>query len=224
MAEYENREAGYGKTAAGQIAGILEAAIVGSHHLEDIYAARIEAILSKPNLEIESLMSLLGIDPGLKYSASLPSILRGRLRGLFMTEVELEGHMDVHASTSDETHTTFKSATDVSGKVGWGPVSVGVKIHAEAGVDSTRKRDSDYSAGIKWRIVCGTEPPPEALMKIVDALVRMQNTVTDMNMTIVEVEAEALRKKAFDAANSDSDDAPDDSADGGSDSESEEAS
>ena len=198
MAEYTEREKSYGQTAKGQIAGILEAAITGAHHLEDIYAERIEAIMSKPNLEIESLMSLLGIDPGMKYSASLPSILRARLRGLFMTDVELEGHMDVHASTEESTNTKAESGFEGSGKVGWGPVSCGIKIHGSMSVESSRKRTSDYSAGIKWRIVCGTEEPPEALMKIVDALVRMQNTVTDMNMTIVEAEADALRQQAFD--------------------------
>ena len=214
MAEYTEREKSYGQTAKGQIAGILEAAITGAHHLEDIYAERIEAIMAKPNLEIESLMSLLGIDPGLRYSASLPSILRGRLRGLFMNEVELEGHMDVHASTEESTHTKAESGFEGSGKVGWGPVSCGIKIHGSMSVESERKRTSDYSAGIKWRILCTTEEPPEALMKIVDALVKMQNTVTDMNMTIVEAEAEALRQQAFgDAQTDDADDGDDDFGD-----------
>ena len=209
MAEYEGREQAYGKTAKGQIAGILEAAITGAHHLEDIYAQRIEEIISKPNLEINTLMSLLGIKPGLRYSASLPSIIRARLKGLFMEEVELDGHMDVSASTSDETRLKSDTSTDVSAKVGWGPVSVGVKIHAQVGVENERKRTSDYSAGIKWRILCKTDEPPEALMKIVDSMVRMQDMVTDMNMTIVQAEAEVLRQKAFDAAGVDT---PDDTS------------
>ena len=202
MAEYVEREQSYGQTAKGQIAGILEAAITGAHHLEDIYAQRIEAIMSKPNLEIDALMSLLGIEPGLKYSASLPSIIRARLRGLFMNEVELEGHMDVHASTETAEQAKVESGFEGSGRAGWGPVSVGIKIHGSMSVESSRKRASDYSAGIKWRILCNTEDPPEALMKVVDALVYMQKSVTDMNTTIVEAEAENLRQQAFDKANS----------------------
>ena len=65
------------------------------------------------------------------------------------------------------------------------------------GISNDRKRSSDYSAGIEWRILAKKQEAPEALMKIIDAMVRMQDKVTDMNMSIVEAEAETLRAAAF---------------------------
>ena len=65
------------------------------------------------------------------------------------------------------------------------------------GISNDRKRSSDYSAGIEWRILAKKQEAPEALMKIIDAMVRMQDKVTDMNMVIVEAEAETLRAAAL---------------------------
>ena len=197
MNNFRDREESYGKTAKGQIAGILEAAITGEHHLEDMYMARLDHLFSLPNFSISSLMSLLGIDPGLRYSANLPRLVAAKLGPLLIEEVELEGHMDVHASEEDDTHKEAKSGFEGSGKIGYGPVSIGIKVHGSMGISEDKKRSSDYSAGIKWRILARKQDAPEALMKIIDALVRMQDKVTDMNMSIVEAEAEILRAAAF---------------------------
>ena len=212
MADMRGREESYGKTAKGQIAGILEAAITGEHHLEDMYMERLDHLFSLPNFSIVSLMSLLGIDPGLRYSANLPRLVAAKLGPLLIEEVELEGHMDVHASEEDDTHKEAKTGFEGSGKIGYGPVSIGIKVHGSMGISEDKKRSSDYSAGIKWRILAKKQDPPEALMKIIDALVRMQDKVTDMNMSIVEAEAETLRAAAFpDVAGDDADE----NADGG---------
>ena len=91
------------------------------------------------------------------------------------------------------------------------------------GISNDRKRSSDYSAGIEWRILAKKQEAPEALMKIIDAMVRMQDKVTDMNMSIVEAEAETLRAAAFtggdatDEGESDGDSTDDANGDGNSD-------
>ena len=197
MNNFQGREQSYGKTAKGQIAGILEAVITGEHHLEDMYMERLDHLFSLPNFSIESLMSLLGIDPGLRFSASLPRVVAAKLGPLLVEEVEVKGHMDVHASEEDDTHKEAKSGFEGSGKIGYGPVSIGIKVHGSMGISNDRKRSSDYSAGIEWRILAKKQEAPEALMKIIDAMVRMQDKVTDMNMSIVEAEAETLREAAF---------------------------
>ena len=66
--------------------------------------------------------------------------------------------------------------------MGMVPVSIGIKVHGSMGISNDRKRSSDYSAGIEWRILAKKQEAPEALMKIIDAMVRMQDKVTDMNM------------------------------------------
>ena len=197
MNNFQGREQSYGKTAKGQIAGILEAIVTGERHLEDMYMERLEHLFSLPNFSIESLMSLLGIDPGLRFSASLPRVVAAKLGPLLVEEAEIKGHMDVHASEEDETHKEAKSGFEGSGKIGYGPVSIGIKVHGSMGISNDRKRSSDYSAGIEWRILAKKQEAPEALMKIIDAMVRMQDKVTDMNMVIVEAEAETLRAAAF---------------------------
>ena len=214
MNNFQGREQSYGKTAKGQIAGILEAIITGERHLEDMYMERLDHLFSLPNFSIESLMSLLGIDPGLRFSASLPRVVAAKLGPLLVEEAEIKGHMDVHASEEDETHKEAKSGFEGSGKIGYGPVSIGIKVHGSMGISNDRKRSSDYSAGIEWRILAKKQEAPEALMKIIDAMVRMQDKVTDMNMSIVEAEAETLRAAAFIGGDADSTDTGADNAEG----------
>ena len=206
MAEYEGREQAYGATMGGQLKAFLENVAIGDHHLQDLAMERAEIIFDAPNFDLNATMSLLGIDPGLKFSANLPRIMAENLAPLLIEEAEVEGHMDVHASTSEEDHKKVDTSADVEAKVGWGPVSAKVKIHAQAAVESDRKRESDYSAGIKWRVLLKKQAPPETLNRIVDALVRFFNKVTDINETLADAKADELKAQALPAGDDSGDD------------------
>ena len=181
MAEYKAREQAYGATMGGQMKAFLENLAIGDQHLQDIAIERSEMIFKAPNFDIKAVMSLLDIPDSLKFSANLPRIMAEKLAPLLIEEAEISGHMDVHSSETNDMHVKSEVGTDISAKVGYGPVSASVKIHAQVGTESDRKRASDYSAGVAWRILCKKQPPPETLMKIVDALVRFFDKVTDIN-------------------------------------------
>ena len=195
MAEYQAREQAYGMTMAGQLKAFLESVTMADDHMKDIAMHRLEILLDADNITIDAVMSLLGIDPGLRYSASLPRVIASKLGPILVESGEIEGHMDVHASTFEDTKTTAKSDITGSGKIGWGPVSVGIKIHAQAGLESERKRTSDYSAGVKWHIRVAQADPPEMLMKICDALVRSYDAVNDINMELARARADQMRSQ-----------------------------
>ena len=195
MAEYTEREQAYGKTMGGQLKAFLENVAIGDQHLQDIAISRSEAIFAAPNFDINATMSLLGIDPGLKFSANLPRIMAENLAPLLIDEAEIEGHMDVHATESNELHSKVDTAVDAEVKAGWGPVSAKVKVHAQASVATDHKRESDYSAGVKWRVLLKKQAPPETLLKIVDALVQFFEKVTDINETLADTRADELKAK-----------------------------
>lgn len=195
MAEYVGREQAYGMTMAGQLKAFLESVTMADDHMKDIAMHRLETLLDADNITIDAVMTLLGIDPGLRYSASLPRVIASKLGPILVESGEIEGHMDVHASTFEDTKTTMKSDMTASGKAGWGPISVGIKIHAQAGLESERKRTSDYSAGVKWNIKVAQADPPEMLMKICDALVRSYDAVNDINMELARARADQMRSQ-----------------------------
>ena len=197
MAEYTAREQAYGNTMGGQLKAFLENVAIGDQHLQDIAIHRSEMIFKAPNFDIKAVMSVLDIPDGLKFSANLPRIMAEKLAPLLIEEAEIEGHMDVHASESEDMHVKSDVGTDVTAKVGWGPVSASVKIHAQVGTESDHKRASDYSAGVKWRVLMRKQPPPETLMKIVDALVRFFNKVTDINETLADAKVAELKAAAL---------------------------
>ena len=199
MAEYEHREAGYASTMTEQLKGFVDTVIEADAHAKDKAFERAMQVLQAANFNVESVMSLLGIDPGLRYDASLPIFIAVRLGGLIFDEARIDGHMDVHASTSDSSHLKSDTAVDAEGKVGWGPVSVKVKIHSSIGVENERKRDSDYSAGVKWYVLLKQAAPPEGLMKIIDAMCKFQDSVNEINLQLAMAQVEALRATTLNA-------------------------
>ena len=195
MAEYAMREQSYGKVMAGQLKAFLESIVIGDQHLQDIAIARSETIFSAPNFDIKAMMSLLGIEPGLEFSASLPRIMAENLAPLLIEEAEIEGHMDVHATEEQESHSKVDTAIDTEIKAGWGPVSAKIKVHAQASVATDHKRGSDYSTGVKWRVLLRKQAPPETLVKLVDSLVQFFNKVTDINESLANAKVEELKAK-----------------------------
>jgi hypothetical protein len=193
MAEYQQREANYSNLMQNQIAAFCEAVAMGNSHLEDIAEHHFQACFEGDNFNIDLAMSVLGVDPGLRFSADLPRILARKLGPFLMKEAEIEGHMDVSASTTDSTTKKAESEISGKGKIGYGPVSIGVSIHGKAGVESSRKRASDYRAGVKWRVLMERLDPPEAILRIVDALCHFIDATTDINVELATARAEQIK-------------------------------
>ena len=193
MPEYRDRETGYAGLMKNQIAGFCEAVAMGNSHLEDIAEHHFQAAFEGDNFQLALAMAILDVDPGLKFSADLPRILARKLGPFLMKEAEIEGHMDVSASTNDQTTKKAESAIDGKGKIGYGPVSIGVSIHGKAGVESSRKRASDYRAGVKWRVVMERLDPPEAILRIVDALCHFIDATTDINVELATTRAAEIK-------------------------------
>ena len=114
MAEYQQREANYSNLMQNQIAAFCEAVAMGNSHLEDIAEHHFQAAFEGDNFQVKIAMALLDVDPGLAFSADLPRILARKLGPFLMKEAEIEGHMDVSASTTEST--TKKAETAVEGK------------------------------------------------------------------------------------------------------------
>ena len=183
MAEYREREASYAGMMQEQIKAFADVIVDTHEHIEDRSFQRFLNIMQQAdNEQITLLMSILGIDEGLRYDASLPAILFMRLSGIGIDDdTYIEGHMDVSAMTSNTTAVKSDTKVEGSGKIGWGPVSIGVKIHSNIGVEHERKRESDYSAGVKWRLGFARQPAPEGMMKIYDSLMSIVQTGNEIN-------------------------------------------
>ena len=211
MAEYQQREANYSNLMQHQISAFCEAVAMGNSHLEDIAEHHFQACFEGDNFNLDLAMSVLGVDPGLRFSADLPRILARKLGPFLMKEAEIEGHMDVSASTTDSTTKKAESEIAGKGKIGYGPVSIGVSIHGKAGVESSRKRASDYRAGVKWRVLMERLDPPEAILRIVDALCHFIDATTDINVELATARAEQIKAQLIGGdADTDADDAESD--------------
>ena len=193
MAEYQEREANYSNLMQNQIAAFCEAVAMGNSHLEDIAEHHFQAAFEGDNFKIKETMAILDVDPGLEFSADLPRILARKLGPFLMKEAEIEGHMDVSASTTEATTKKAETAIEGKGKIGYGPVSIGVSIHGKAGVESSRKRASDYRAGVKWRVLMERLDPPEAILRIVDALCHFIDATTDANVELGTARAAEIK-------------------------------
>ena len=193
MAEYQQREANYSNLMQNQIAAFCEAVAMGNSHLEDIAEHHFQAAFEGDNFQVKIAMALLDVDPGLAFSADLPRILARKLGPFLMKEAEIEGHMDVSASTTESTTKKAETAVEGKGKIGYGPVSIGVSIHGKAGVESIRKRATDYRAGLRWRVVMVRLEPPEAILRIVDALCHFIDATTDANVELGTARAAEIK-------------------------------
>ena len=193
MPEYRDRETGYAGLMKNQIAAFCESVAMGNSHLEDIAEHHFQAAFEGDNFQLALAMAILDVDPGLKFSADLPRILARKLGPFLMKEAEIEGHMDVSASTTESTTKKADTAVEGKGKIGYGPVSIGVSIHAKVGVESSRKRASDYRAGVKWRVVMERLDPPEAILRIVDALCHFIDATTDINVELATTRAAEIK-------------------------------
>ena len=187
-----DREKAYASEIGEQISAFLKPIAVNDAYLKDHAFQRTLEILAAKNTTIEESLSVLGIPQELKYHSSLPAILFMNLGGVGITRAKIDGHMDVHASTSDSLSSKTDAGAEGSGKIGWGPISASVKVHASTSVSTDRKRQGDYSAGVNWEVEVGQMAAPEGTSKILDILQSFQAMGNDINKTRAQQIADSI--------------------------------
>ena len=192
----QQREQAYASEIGEQIKGFLTPIAQNDNYLKDHAFERTIAILKADNVSLTETMTLLGLPDELKYSASLPVILFMALGGVGVDTGYIKGHMDVHASTSDSLASKTELGADGEGKIGWGPISASVKIHASSSISTERKRDSDRSAGVEWQVNVKQLPAPEGVMKVLDTIQSFQSMGNEVNKTLAQAKVDAILEKA----------------------------
>ena len=166
MAEYANREAKYNDNL-GQIVGRFVVAIVeADSEAKDAHAKRVLELVAQPNVEFRAKTTLIGMEEGLETCMSVPPIAITDAAPIVVERAELELDMTVSAHQESESHVDSKTSMGGSGKVGWGPFSLSVKVQADVSAGKSSKRASDYRShtNAKLTMVQGTMPEGLALL------------------------------------------------------------
>jgi hypothetical protein len=77
-------------------------------------------------------------------------------------------NFEMTISQSEETSSETKGEGSFDAKMGWGPFSV--KVHGSVSHKSEQTRKSDTRAKYSISVEAGRQPPPEALMRVIDFL------------------------------------------------------
>lgn len=77
-------------------------------------------------------------------------------------------NFEMTVSSSEETNTATEGSGGFEAKLGWGPFSV--KVHGTVSHKSESTRKTDTRAKYSISVEAGRQPPPEALMRVMDFL------------------------------------------------------
>lgn len=196
MAEYADREKRYNDNL-GSVVGKYCTAIVEADSLaKDAHAKRVIALIDEPNAEFTASTSLVGLDESLETRVSVPLLAVTDLRPVIIDEATLELDMTVSATTESETRVDSKTSVAGSGKVGWGPFSIGVKMSADVSVGKTDKRKSDYRSHTNARVTMRQGEVPEGLSLILDSLNQSTSKSLEINQMLISRKAAEIAESA----------------------------
>ena len=185
MAEYENREAKYNDNL-GQIVGKFAMSMVEADSMaKDAHAKRILAVIGQDNVDFRTKTSLIGMDEGLETCMSIPPIAITDSAPIIIERAELELDMTVSAHQESESRLDSKTSAGGSGKVGWGPFSIRMKIQADVSVGKTSKRSSDYRSHTSAKLTMIQGAVPEGLALLLDSVNKTVDTGLKLNQMIM---------------------------------------
>jgi hypothetical protein len=84
--------------------------------------------------------------------------------------VDIQFELTIHQSEED--HSSTEAQGGFEAKLGWGPFSV--NVHGSVSHKSEQTRKTDTSAKYSFQVKGTRQPPPEALMKIIDTITAAQ--------------------------------------------------
>ena len=186
MAEYENRERDYNDNL-GQVIGRFCTAIVEADaEAKDAHVKRVLALLKLPNAHFIADTSVIGVKQPLQTRVSVPVLSIVKANPIEIDQANLSLDMNVSASTSDTLDVASKTSVEGSGRVGWGPFSIGIKIRADVSVAKESKRQSDYRSTTHADVTMKQGAPPEGLSLIIDSLNKTTTKALEINQTIIQ--------------------------------------
>ena len=203
MPEYESRERKFNSGLGETMGSFAIAAVEADSAAKDATIERYVNLLERGNVEFKTETSLVGMDQKLEVGMSVPVISVAPIEPIVVEEAEIKMSMSVsaHQEQSDvlskqrDTDTTIEA--EVSGRVG--PFGVRVKsrtrIKASMSTSSEKKRSSDYSATTDARMLLKQAPPPEGLMKILDAITAVTAKSVEINERLIEKQAQQMAEQ-----------------------------
>ena len=149
-------------------------------------------VIGMENIEVPTKVSLVGLGESLETRVSMPPITMLNVNGIQTKEAKMV--MDMTVSASEESSSSLKSDTEVSGsaKVRFGLFSVGMSMKAAVSVASDKKRKSDYSATTHAELTMEQAPLPEGLAIIIEAANETVRTGMEINKVLAGKQADRL--------------------------------
>ena len=199
MSEYENRERNYNDNL-GQVVGRFCTAIVEADaEAKDAHTKRVLQLVDKPNAQFLAESNLIGISEKLQTKVSVPVISIVQSNPIEIESAKLTLDMNVSASTTDTLNVGSESKVEGSGKIGWGPFSIGVKITADVSVAKETKRQSDYRSTTHAEVTMVQGKIPEGLSLIIDSLNKTTTKALEINQALIQSRSQGLAHAAIEA-------------------------
>lgn len=191
--EFERREHGYANTM-GELLGAFTSHIVEADtQSKNAALQRIETLLAGENIRFAATTKLVGLDQELETKVSVPRITIGPINPVIIDSATIKTSMTV--SATQESQTTVNASAGVETAANFGIPGLGggsVKINAQTSVESSQKRQDDYTSTCEVEVTMKQGDPPEGLMKIIDALNETTAKGLELNGRIIEVQATRL--------------------------------
>ena len=199
MSEYENRERNYNDNL-GQVVGRFCTAIVEADaEAKDAHTKRVLQLVDKPNAQFLAESNLIGIEEKLQTKVSVPVISIVQSNPIEIESAKLTLDMNVSAATTDTLNVGSESKVEGSGKIGWGPFSIGVKITADVSVAKETKRQSDYRSTTHAEVTMVQGKIPEGLSLIIDSLNKTTTKALEINQALIQSRSQGLAQAAIEA-------------------------
>ena len=196
MAEYADREQGFNKSLGGVVAGFAAAIVDADSRAKDAHVDRIAKVLDAENVKFSASVSLIGRDEKLETTIEVPRIAVTVVNPVEIDSATLSMSMSVSASQESSSDLASKTSVGGSGKIGWGPVSFGVKFNAEVSVAKTEKRKSDYRSTTEAALSMKQGEAPEGLSVIIDTISETVRAGLEINKGLMQRQAEAMAQGA----------------------------
>ena len=194
--QYAARENQYNDNI-GLIVGRFATAIVEADSAaKDAYTKRVLSLVKEPNAEFVAETTLIGSKQPLQTQVSVPVLAITDSKPIQVDQAVLDLDMNVSAHQEDTFNIAGSASVEGSGRVGWGPFSVGVKITGSMSTSKEQKRSSDYRSTTHAHVEMGQGATPEGLSLIIDSLNKTTARALELNQAIIEAKLPAAAEAA----------------------------
>ena len=184
----------YAKTMAGQLGAFTTSMVQADSMAKDAAAERFFNVADRPNINIQTEVSIIGSDTPFTIGVSVPPVMVTKTGPIEIKEAKLSLGMNinVHSESAKDKDVKIDSETKVSG--GWGPLKFSQTIRSAVGIRSSQKRSTDKSAHCDVDMTMGQSDAPEGQMIILDAFATCMKRTMDLNMALVERQVQAAEE------------------------------